>query len=300
MRSELLRYLRCPLCAGELVAGADQPGADQPGAAGAVRCSRGHSFDVARQGYLNLLTEQAPIAGDTAQMVAARAEVFAAGHFDFLTEAIVTTATAEGTVAVDPAGCAADLAVDVGASPGGHLAAVLDALPTYEGIALDLAKPAVRRAARAHPRMGAVVCDVWRGLPVADGCADLLLDVFAPRNGPEFRRVLRPDGVAVVVTPRADHLGEIVGPLGLIGVDPDKENRVARSLERWLQPQDEREYATTLVLSRPDVVRLVGMGPSARHVDPAQLNERVATLPEPVEVTAAVRVTPFSPRPDAK
>ena len=110
--------------------------------------------------------------------------------------------------------------------------------------------------------------------------------------------MLRPDGVAVVVTPRADHLGEIVEPLGLIGVDPDKESRVARSLERWLRPQEEREYAATLTLSRPDVVRLVGMGPSARHVDPDQLNARVATLPEPVEVTAAVRVTPFSPRAD--
>ena len=293
MRSELLRYLRCPVCAGELYAG-------ESGPAGAVRCSRGHSFDVAHQGYLNLLTERAPTEGDTAQMVAARAELFAAGHFDFLTEAIVTTATVGGTMASaeDRTGCLRGLAVDVGAGTGGHLAAVLDALPTFAGIALDVAKPAVRRAARAHPRMGAAVCDVWRGLPVADSCADVLLDVFAPRNGAEFRRVLRPDGVAVVVTPRADHLGEIVEPLGLIGVDPDKESRVSRSLERWLRPQEEREYAATLTLSRPDVVRLVGMGPTARHVDPDQLNARVATLPEPVEVTAAVRVTPFRPRAD--
>jgi 23S rRNA (guanine745-N1)-methyltransferase len=52
------------------------------------------------------------------------------------------------------------------------------------------------------------------GLPLADACADLMLDIFAPRNGAEFHRVLRPGGALLVVTPHPDHLAELVGPLG--------------------------------------------------------------------------------------
>ena len=61
-----------------------------------------------------------------------------------------------------------------------------------QGLAFDVTKPALRRAARAHPRVGAVLADTWGPLPLADGSADVLLNVFAPRNGPEMRRVLRP------------------------------------------------------------------------------------------------------------
>ena len=69
-----------------------------------------------------------------------------------------------------------------------------------------------------------------------DGAVDRVLVVFAPRNGPEIARVLRPDGRLVVVTPAADHLGELVGPLGLLRVDPDKADRLAASLEPHLRP----------------------------------------------------------------
>jgi 23S rRNA (guanine745-N1)-methyltransferase len=159
-----------------------------------------------------------------------------------------------------------------------------------------VAKAAARRAARAHPRAAAVVCDVWRGLPLADGCADLVLDVFAPRNGAEFARVLRPGGAVVVVTPRADHLAELVEPLGLIGVDPEKERRVSLTLEPWLRSENIREYATKLCLSREDALRLVSMGPSARHIAAPDLARRLAALTDPLIVTAAVRVARYARR----
>jgi 23S rRNA (guanine745-N1)-methyltransferase len=183
MRAEFLSYLRCPVC-GEVLAAADQ----------SVRCPAGHTFDTARQGYLNLMAGPAPTDGDTTEMVAARAELLAAGHFDFLTDAL----TREADELLPP--YSPGLVLDVGAGTGHHLAAVLDRHPEARGLALDVAKPAARRAARAHPRAAAVVCDVWRRLPIADGCADLVLDVFAPRNGAEFARVLRPGGALVVVT----------------------------------------------------------------------------------------------------
>lgn len=281
MRNEFLAHLRCPLCGGVLV-----------DTGPALRCPQGHSFDFARQGYVNLLTGRAAAPGDSAQMVAARADLLAAGHFDFITAALTTEAGRLTAGAGDEA-YQGGLIVDVGAGTGHYLAAVLEALPGFVGLALDVAKPAVRRAARAHPRAAAAVCDVWRGLPLADASADLILDVFAPRNGAEFRRVLRGTGALLVVIPGPDHLGELIGPLRLLSVDPDKEHRLSGALDRWFRPEIEREYAETLALPHPDVARLVAMGPSAHHVDPAELARRIATLPEPVPVTASVRLCAF-------
>jgi 23S rRNA (guanine745-N1)-methyltransferase len=108
--------------------------------------------------------------------------------------------------------------------------------------------------------------------------------------------VLRPGGALVVVTPRADHLRELVEALGLLAVDPDKERRVSVALEPWLRPMQEREYATRLALSHDDVTRLVAMGPSARHLSAPELARRVATLPQPMDVTAAIRVGRYTGR----
>ena len=122
------------------------------------------------------------------------------------------------------------------------------------------------------------------------GAAELLLNVFAPRNGPEFHRVVSPAGTLVVVTPAAEHLAELVDALGLLAVDPQKADRIAASLGELFEPRGETLATRELALTHTEVRTLVAMGPSAWHADPAALGERIAALPEPVRVTAAVRV----------
>jgi 23S rRNA (guanine745-N1)-methyltransferase len=273
MNRKLLPYLRCPNCALELTE-----------VAGALRCPRGHSIDIARQGYVNLAAGRVTHAGDTADMVADRADFLSAGHFAFISTALASAVPDSRLV------------VDAGAGTGHHLAAVLDAHPDAVGLALDVSKPAVRRAARAHPRAAAVLCDTWQRLPLADGAAGALLDVFAPRNGAEFHRVLRPGGTLLVVTPTAEHLRELVGPLGLLNVDAEKPGRVAASLSAWFVPVAEQRLERSLRLTHAEVRALVGMGPSAWHTDPAALTARIAALPTPTVVTASVHLRRFSPR----
>jgi 23S rRNA (guanine745-N1)-methyltransferase len=311
MNAEVLRYLRCPLC-GQALAAAGA------GAVRALRCPRGHSFDLARQGYVNLLAGRTPHAGDTADMVVAREEFLGAGHYGVIAAALAETARQElgriearsstppgiGTAGIEMAGVDAPstpypdppLVVDAGAGTGRYLAAGLDARPAAAGLALDVSKPALRRAARAHPRAGAALCDTWRPLPLPDASASVLLNVFAPRNGPEFRRVLRRDGALLVVTPAADHLAELVGQLDLLRVDPDKAERVAGSLAEHFHLAAETTHRRALRLTHREVHILVGMGPSAWHLDPVQLAVRVGTLPEPVTVTASVRLGTYRPR----
>jgi 23S rRNA (guanine745-N1)-methyltransferase len=266
-----LDVLRCPVCSARLARGG-----------AVVRCERGHAFDVARQGYLSLLAGAATAApGDTAAMVQARTAFLRSGAFAPLREAVVSAA-ADGPDGV---------VVDLGAGTGWFLTGVLDRRPGRLGIALDISKPALRRAARAHPRAAAVGADAWGALPLRDACAAVVLGVFAPRNGPEVRRILVPGGRLVVVTPTARHLRELVAPLGLLGVDARKDERLAAQLEGdvALERRDEREWAMTL--DRDAVAALAGMGPSAFHGDEAARAERIAALPEPVVVTASVRVS---------
>ncbi|SDY02278.1 23S rRNA m(1)G-748 methyltransferase [Micromonospora pattaloongensis] len=271
MIGDVVPYLRCPVC-GLPVAAGDR----------ALRCERGHSFDIAKQGYVNLSAGRAPHAGDTAEMVAARDEFLRAGRYGFISAAL---AAAAREAAPDPG-----LVVDAGAGTGGHLGVVLDALPGAVGLALDVSKPALRRAARAHPRAGAALCDTWGRLPVGDHAAGLLLNVFAPRNGAEFARLLRRDGALLVVTPAADHLAELVETLGLLRVDPEKAERVAASLAGRFTLEGEQTHRRTLRLSHAEVRTLVGMGPSAWHADGDRLAAGIAALAEPVPVTAAIRL----------
>lgn len=297
MDPRILARLRCPVC-GEPLA------EEAAGTARALRCPRRHSFDIARQGYVNLLAGRAPHTGDSAEMVAARADFLAAGHYAAVAAVLAAAATDVAATDVAAAGGGAagggavpyPLVVDAGAGTGWYLAAVLAALPDAAGLALDVSKPALRRAARAHPRAAAALADTWQRLPLADHSAAVLLNVFAPRNGPEFHRVLDPAGALLVVTPAEDHLAELVDALDLLRVDPAKADRVAGSLGGHFTAESSAVHRARLALTRTEVATLVGMGPSAWHTDPARLAERIAALPEPVAVTLAVRLGVHRPR----
>lgn len=290
MLAEITAHLCCPVCGQPLAQPAGDGDSVRGGAlrrggrimAGPLRCPRGHSFDQARQGYVQLTAGPVAHAGDSAQMVAARAGFLAAGHYSFISEALAEAVPDRGLV------------LDVGAGTGYHLGRVLDAHPEAIGLAVDVSKPALRRAAKAHPRAGAILADVWQGLPVTGQGAAVLLNVFAPRNGPEFARVLAPEGALLVVTPTARHLTELVDALALLRVDPAKEERVAASLAPWFVAESSALAGRQLSLSHAEVATLVGMGPSAWHLAPDVLAARLARLPEPCRVTAEVQVSRYS------
>ena len=269
--------LRCPHCDAALKRAGE-----------AVRCGEGHAFDVARQGYLSLLAGESPHEVDTSEMVAARERFLGGGHFEPLA-AELAEVVAE---AVERGGEAPPVVLDLGAGAGFHLARVLDRLPGARGLALDVSKPALRRAARAHPRLAAVAADAWRPLPLDDAVVAAVLDVFAPRNPTELARVLQPKGgLAAIVTPASGHLEELAGPLGLIGVQVDKDDRLAERLRPHLDVVARRPLQWPLRLDRSAARDAAAMGPSAFHIDPADLDERVAALPQRVDVTAAVTIT---------
>jgi len=254
---------------------------------GAARCGAGHSFDVARQGYLNLLPGNARTgSADTAAMVRARMEFLGAEHYAPVADAVTAAAK-------EIPGAGEGPIVDLGAGTGYYLAAVLDGLPAAQGLALDISKHALRVAARAHPRIGAVGCDAWAGLPLRDGAAALAINVFAPRDPAELARVLAPGGALVVVTPNPGHLRELVAAVGMLTVQERKRERLTGKLGALFEPAGETAVERTLVLDRDDLTALVAMGPSARHLAEQEIEQRVGALADPLAVTLSVSVATY-------
>lgn len=273
MISDVLDWLSCPHCATALIV--------EPSSGLRLLCEEGHAFDVARPGYISLLAG-AGAAGtaDTPAMVAERAAFLGAGHYDGIADLVAELAAA---VEIPEGTCVLDL----GAGTGHYLARVLDAVDR-PGIALDVSKHAARLAAKAHPRIGAVVADAWAGLPVRGRAASLLLNVFAPRNPREMRRVLRPQGRAIVVVPEAGHLRELIEEYGLMAVDDRKPERLREQFADRFAVESEHQYTTTLALSAVEVSQVIGMGPNAWHRSAGEVRSGGA-------VTVAVRAYVLAP-----
>lgn len=285
MLEDVVGLLVCPVC-----------GADVGLSGTVLRCATGHSFDVARQGYVNLLPGGARTGtADSTEMVAARAAFLDAGHYEPLAQAL-----AELAVANMSAGSPDGAVLDAGAGTGYYLATVLGALragasPAAVGLAMDISARALRRAARAAPRIGAVGWDTWLPFPVRPGAVSLILNVFAPRNAPEFHRMLHPGGTLIVVTPAETHLAELVGTAAPLTVDRHKDSRLATTLGPYFTPAHRATLTIPLRLTHPEAATLIAMGPSAHHTTPATTRTHLAALPDPIPVTAAFEVSTYRP-----
>ena len=192
---EAVGGLRCPLCGGALL----------PAKAGAraLRCPAGHSFDLAREGYANLLPVQKKHAadpGDNKAMVRARHDFLAGGYYAPFMKTLAALCTTYA-----PADRTAHI-VDAGCGEGCYDAAVYAAVePRPAVLGFDLSREAVRLAAKALPQGMFCVAGSFSA-PVRDGWADILLNIFSPFAGREFGRMLRPGGVLVYAVPTARHL----------------------------------------------------------------------------------------------
>jgi 23S rRNA (guanine745-N1)-methyltransferase len=270
-------------------------------------CADGHSFDIARQGYLNLLTGHGTkFVPDSAAMVSARDAFLEAGHYRPLADAVAgSVKEALDTASASTAGGVkeTDLIVDAGTGTGWYLQQVLAALnPTrtlnsVAAVGLDISKFALRRAARRNPQAANVVWDLWRELPLAASTADVVLVIFAPRNASEFARILKPGGTLVVVTPLPGHLAEIAQDAGMLRIHENKDLALAESLAGPFEPVSSHELVVPLSLTPPDVGNVALMGPAGHHLDPVELEQRLARLPGRTAATAAFRISIFKALP---
>lgn len=252
----------------------------------------GHSYDVARQGYVTLASGAGlRYSGDDSAMIQAREAFLAGGHFAPFVESV----TRSVEVVLDEAGVcdeASPALLEVGAGTGYYLSHVLDTVANSRGVGIDVSTAAAKRLAAVHPRVGAVVADAWSRLPLRSESIDAILVVFAPRNAAEFARVLKPGGQVVVLTAEVGHLSELREPLGIIDVEAGKVERMIAQASGHLTPVAPSETVEfSMQLDQASIAAQIGMSPSARHIHPDVLRERIDALPPTMTVTARAAVT---------
>lgn len=264
--------LVCPLCRCALVC--------QPPT---WRCANNHCYDVAREGYVNLLLVQqrhSPEPGDSAESLAARRAFLEAGHYGPLRDAVLAMLAPLG----------ADSVLDLGCGEGWYTSA----FPAIarEVIGLDIAKPGIRLAAKRHPGITWIVGS-GAALPVDDGSLDVISCLFTQLHVDEMHRVLRPGGHVLVVTPAADHLWSLRAGLfdEVVAHEPDK--FLAGFVERFeLVGRD--EVRAPLSLGNVQLRQLLAMTPYVWKARPERRTALEAR--ELLDTTAAFSLLLFRKR----
>lgn len=289
-----VRLLTCPVCQEPL------------GRVGrSLRCATGHSYDVARQGYVDLLPAghgRSTITGDTTDMIRARRRFLDAGHYEPLTSAVARKAADQLMAVATAREPRRPVALDAGCGDGSYLGAVARLTAAGKGTApatgtstcffgLDVARPAIRLAAGRHKQALFFRNDVRHRICLADDSVDLLLNVFAPRNPREFRRVLRPDGMLLVVVPGDEHLAQLRDCLPLLDIPQDKRDQTVAALAPGFRPAGEERVEHDLELDDVALTDLLRMTPSAWHLDDARIADAAGLAP--IHVTASFHMLVF-------
>ena len=155
---------------------------------------------------------------------------------------------------------------DLGCGTGHYSAQLSRSIPGLEFLLGDRSPDAVRMSRRALDGATGVVLDIWRPLPIRDAVADVVLNVFAPRNAPEFGRILRPGGRVVVVVPTTDHLRELRAEGVMLDVPPEKAERVsAQFAEAGFERRSRTSVEYPLDATETTQASLIDMGPAAHH-----------------------------------
>ena len=171
-----------------------------------MRCENSHCFDVAKQGYVNLLLankKHTHSPGDNKEMIKAREAFLSTGHYDFLIKGIES-----GIEPLNLFSGSNDIhLLDIGCGSGYYTRNIFKE-QSINKIGLDISKIAVTKAA-AIDKLSTYIVGSAFDLPIADDAVDLALNIFSPFEMAELKRVLKSGGYFIKVVPIGNHMREI-------------------------------------------------------------------------------------------
>jgi len=245
---------RCPLCQQPLIEHTQQ-----------YQCEQNHSFDIAKQGYVNLHLVQhkksrAP--GDNKAMVQSRREFLNRGYFELLPLALIkqwqqlSLLNHNGQQSI----------LDVGCGEGYYNRRLKQGLPQSHGQlwGIDISKTAIASAAKQDPALHYAVANNYQ-LPFFDDSFDVVLNIYAPASEQECHRVLKASGVFIVVTPGPEHLYELKK---IIYDQPQKHESHIPALDGFHAIVNERVTHSIHISSNQDIQHLLKMTPYYWHLNP--------------------------------
>lgn len=188
----------CPYCKSDLLQSEEK----------SFTCENRHNFDVAKEGYINLLPvnqKKSKEPGDNQMMVAARRNFLERGFYDPLIENIKEVISKKHLFTKRDI-----IALDAGCGEGYYSEKVLNKLDGINSKVLgtDISKSAIKIAAKKYKNNFYFVSSI-NNLPITSDSIDLVLSVFSPIKPEEFKRILSKNGYVVIISPGPNHLNEI-------------------------------------------------------------------------------------------
>ena len=243
--------LRCPICHGSL----------QVIELRKVVCENNHSFDLAKQGYVNFLNR--PV---TSQY---NRELFLSRQKIITESYLYQSLHAEIVDILKRRMAELDIILDAGCGEGSHLQQIVNELDgPVTGVGLDISKEGIKLAAGSYKSAIWFVGDL-ANLPMADQSNDVILNILSPANYEEFKRVLKPDGIIMKVVPRDHYLRELRQAVG-------KENETSDSTVKLFKQHfdlvDHIELNEKIKLDQTQLNDLVKMAPLAWNASPEQVH----------------------------
>lgn len=247
------------------------------------RCEQGHSYDVAKQGYVNLHVVQhkhSKNPGDTPESVDARRAFLQSGYYQPLQQAVVDLLKQLNVKAI----------LDIGCGEGYYTSVMQQVVEHCVGV--DIAKTAVQRAAKLNPKVTWVV-GTGATLPVLDHSMDACTSLFSPIPQAEIARVLKDKGYLIVVTPASEHLYAMREAL-FEQVNPHTPEKFVEQLQDLFELKQEQIIDAPFVLDRQALKNLIAMTPYAYKASP----ERRSQLEQQsqLEITASFQIYVFQKR----
>ena len=252
MIESILPLLRCPLCGGAFLKKENS-----------LICGNRHTYDIARQGYVNFVPGQREMFYKK-ELFDHRAQVFASGVYapviERLTQAVNRFAPGDSPVLLD-AGCGE-----------GYYARAVCPGRAMTRIGFDLSRDAIRLAARGQRTAAFLVADLQH-IPLRDHTVDVLLDIFTPASYAEFGRVLKADGVVMKLAPRSGYLRQLRTLAGnqLRHADYD-DSDVERYAHERMDVLHQEAITYTLDVSPETAQHLARMTPMLAGVDVDRLD----------------------------
>ncbi|MFK5883089.1 MAG: methyltransferase domain-containing protein [Candidatus Izemoplasma sp.] len=193
------KILKCPICNRHLSKNDKE---------NVFKCDNNHSFDIAKQGYINLLMSnqnKAKIHGDSSEMLNARKEILFGGYYYGISNLLNKTIKSE----LNDINKSYNI-LDIGTGVGYYVKQLKDKLSrsnmTYYGI--DISKPGINVAAKLDKDINFIVGSN-SNLPYLKNSIDLIISIFSPLDESECERVLKDNGKLIVISPNRNHLIEI-------------------------------------------------------------------------------------------
>jgi 23S rRNA (guanine745-N1)-methyltransferase len=257
--SQFVAAFRCPICKSSMRVVDFK----------SLICSKNHTFDFAKQGYVNLLTRPSNSQYKKELFEARRKIIMESSLYTSMHKTIAKVIKDHTDVSIKPF-----MVVDVGCGEGSHLQKILEEcmIPAMTGVGFDISKEGIAMAAKRYENQIWLVGDLANS-PFADQSFHVILNILSPSNYKEFKRILVEDGLVIKVVPRPDYLKELREALfDDIERKVYKNDQTVSLFKKHFHLLDVLNVCDTKKLTKSELKSLVQMTPLAWSRDQARID----------------------------